>query len=208
MWWKVARKTPDWSEAEAHLRKDPILAPIVDRIGPCRLSPRKDGFVVLCQSIFSQQISVAAANALFKRFKTHFPRGMPTAALALELTDEQMRSAGLSRQKIAYIRSLAQHVAEEKIVMRHFPKLTDEEAIAALTQVKGIGRWTAEMFLIFVLNRPDLLPVDDLGLLRSVMNVYGLKKMPDKKKVLQLGEAWRPWRSIATWYLWHAQEQK
>ena len=207
MWFEPPPSVPDWSAAVRHLRRvDPQLAAVIDRVGPCTLAPRGDPFVALCQSIFTQQISTAIATVMFGRFRTLFPRGTPTPAGVLRVLDatpvEQLRQCGLSRQKHAYLRDLAEHFVARKIPVRRLPSMTDEEVIAALTEVKGVGRWTAEMFLIFVLNRPDVLPVDDLGLQEGVRHVRGLAARPKPADVLRLGEPWGPWRSIATWYLW------
>jgi DNA-3-methyladenine glycosylase II len=204
----IAKKhCPGWSEAEAHLcRVDPILSEIIQRIGPCTLSRRTDHFRALCQSIISQQISVAAARTVGERFRALFPGKRPTPQAVLAATDEELRAAGISRQKAGYLRSLAEHFAGGGVPVRRLHRMTDEEVVQMLIPVKGIGRWTAEMFLIFVLNRTDLLPVDDLGLCTRAMRVYGLKKYPDAKAMMKLAEKWRPYRSIATWYLWRSAD--
>jgi DNA-3-methyladenine glycosylase II len=198
---------PGWDEAEAHLsRVDPVLANLIQHVGPCSLSPRRDHFGALCQSIMNQQISVAAARTVWDRFRKLFARNRPTPAALLLLADEQLRAAGLSRQKAGYLRSLAEHFSGSAIPPRKLRQMSDEEVVQALIPIRGIGRWTAEMFLIFVLNRTDLLPVDDLGLCTQIMRAYRMKKYPDAKTVIRLGERWRPYRSIATWYLWRSQQ--
>ena len=175
-------------------------------MGPCTLAPRRDYFVVLCKSIFSQQISTAVAATLFGRFRDLFPGRRPTPALVLaKLAGEDeavLRHCGLSRQKKTYLLDLAEHFATGQIPTRKLARMGDEEIIESLVRVKGVGRWTAEMFLIFVLNRPDVLPVDDLGLREGVRDVHGLAERPAAAAVRALAEPWRPWRSIATWYLW------
>ena len=195
-----------WAEAEAHLRAaSPALARAMDLVGPCTLAPRKDYFVVLCKAIFTQQISTAVATVLFGRFRDRFPGRRPTPRLVLEAMNgdaETFRGCGLSRQKQAYVRDLAEHFATNQIPTRKLAAMSDEEVIDVLVQVKGIGRWTAEMFLIFTLNRPDVLPVDDLGLQQGAQKIFGLRKTPDKKTLTKLAEPWRPYRSIATWYIW------
>lgn len=197
--------TPDWSEAEAHLsRVDPVMAGIIQRVGPCTLSPRKDHFGALCQSILNQQISTAAARTVWERFRKLSPSGRPTPASVSKLSEEALRSAGLSRQKAVYIHSLSAAFASGAMPTRRWATMTDEEVVQALIPVKGIGRWTAEMFLIFVLNRTDLLPVDDLGLCNQARRHYKLKKYPDAKRMKKLAVKWQPYRSIATWYLWRA----
>lgn len=203
-------KSPDWSTARRHLQKDPVLARIISAVGPCTLKPHRDHFVLLCRSIYSQQISTAVATVLFGRFREKFPRKRPTPPLVLKLltegTEAELKGCGLSRQKKKYLIDLSKHFISGAIPNDQLARLTDEEIIAALTAVNGIGRWTAEMFLMFVLNRPDVLPVDDLGLQRAVKQAYQLKQWPKKTKLLKLGQAWRPYRTIASWYLWRAAD--
>lgn len=211
MWFEPPPVVPDWSAALRHLkRSDPKLAAIIKRVGPCTLATRGDPFIALCQSIYSQQISTAIATLLFARFRKQFRGGRPTPTGVLRLFEttpfEELKACGLSRQKHAYIRDLAEHFVEKKIPVRQLPSMTDEEVIGALTAVKGIGRWTAEMFLIFVLNRKDVFPVDDLGLQEGVKEIYDLPQRPTPKQTLPLGEPWKPYRSIATWYLWRRTE--
>ena len=198
----------DWTEALDHLcRVDPKLAAVIARAGPCTLKPGGDCFIALCRAIIAQQISGVVAKAITKRFKKLFSRSRPTPKLLLTLTDEQLRSAGLSRQKLSYLRDLAAHFAEGKVPTRRFSKMSDEEIIQSLIPVKGIGRWTAEMFLIFVLNRTDLLPVDDLGVRKGFQKVYSLKTEPKAAKMIQIAEKWRPWRTVGSWYMWRGMSQ-
>ncbi len=201
--WISAKSKLNWKEATDHLcRVDPQLAAVIKRAGPCTLKPGRDCFWALCRAIISQQISGNVAVVISNRFKKLFPRSRPTPAHLLTLTDDQLRSAGLSRQKMSYLRDLAAHFAAGKIPTRRFAKMTDEEIIQSLIPIKGIGRWTAEMFLIFVLNRPDLLPVDDLGVRKGFQKVYGLKSEPKAAKMIQLADKWRPWRTVGSWYMW------
>jgi DNA-3-methyladenine glycosylase II len=211
MWFNPKDGTPDWSEAIRHLsRTDPCLKRVIKRVGPCTLHPRRDYYIVLCQSIFTQQISTKVAAVLFGRFRDLFPQRRPTPTATLKLLatapEETIRSVGLSRQKRSYIENLARHFVEGKVPLRRFGRMSDEEIIDCLTDVKGIGRWTVEMFLIFVLNRPDVLPIDDLGLREAVKRMYRLEERPTPKQVLERAEPWRPWRTIATWYLWRGSE--
>jgi len=199
----AAKSKADWTEAIDHLcRVDRKLAAVIERAGPCTLKPGGDCFIALCRAIIAQQISGVVAKAITNRFKKLFPRSRPTAKHLLTLSDEQLRSAGLSRQKMSYLRDLAAHFAEGKVPTRRFSKMTDEEIIQSLIPVKGIGRWTAEMFLIFVLNRTDLLPVDDLGVRKGFQKVYGLRTEPKARKMTEIAEKWRPWRTIGSWYMW------
>lgn len=206
MWFNPPEKLPDWSAAVRHLRRaDPRLAAVIKRVGPCTLVPRPDPFVALCQSIFTQQISTKIAAILFGRFRDRFPRKRVTAPALLKLFAEnsiEQLNCGLSRQKHSYLKDLAEHVADGRIPLKKLPAMSDEEVIQVLTAVKGVGRWTAEMFLIFVLNRPDIWPVDDLGLQEGLRVVFELPKRPKPKEALPLGEPLKPWRSIATWYMW------
>ena len=183
-----------------------MLAEIIDAIGPCLIKERKDHFAALCGSIISQQISVAAARTVWGRFELLFVDQHPTPEEVLKLTDEQFKTAGISRQKTGYFRSLAQHFMDGSFPDKKLKSMTDEEIIAALIPVKGIGRWTVEMFLIFVLNRADVWPVDDLGLRNQIVKRFKLRKMPDAKKLHKMAEAWKPYRSVATWYLWQSQK--
>jgi DNA-3-methyladenine glycosylase II len=203
-------KPIDWSSARRHLEKDPIMRRIMDAVGPCTLKPRRDHFVLLCKSIYSQQISTTVAAVLFGRFREKFPRKRPTPARVLKLLTEgseaDLKGCGLSRQKKKYLIDLSQHFLSGKIPNHRLSSLTDDEVIEALTDVHGIGRWTAEMFLMMVLNRPDVLPVDDLGLQRAIKQAYSLKQWPKKAKMLKLGQVWRPYRTIASWYLWRASD--
>ncbi len=166
---------------------------------------------MLCQSIFTQQISTKVATVLFNRFRAHFPGRRPTPERVVTFLttaeEEVIRAVGLSRQKRAYVLDLARHFVDGRIPTRRLSRMTDDDVIESLTAVKGIGRWTAEMFLIFTLNRPDVLPVDDLGLWESVKRAYELKERPKPREILERGEAWRPWRTIATWYLWRGANQ-
>ena len=210
MWYRTGSDKPDWAAAARYLSKvDPKMKQIIKKVGPCMLAPRKDYFVVLCLSIFNQQISMAAAASLFKKFRHQFPRKTPTPKLTLKLMkreEEFVRSLGISRQKKAYLIDLSQHFLDNKIPVRKLDRMSDEEIVEALTAVHGIGRWTAEMFLMFVLNRPDVFPIDDLGLQAAVHRTYGLPERPKPKVLLPLGEPWRPWRTVATWYLWRSGE--
>ena len=214
MWFEHPAEKNKWSKATRHLKRvDPVMKSIIARVGPCTLSPRRDYFVVLCKSIFSQQLNTTVAATLFGRFRDLFPRRRPTPLLVLKAlsgsVDEQaIRHTGLSRQKRSYILDLAQHFMDGEIPTRSFAGMEDEQIIEHLTRVKGIGRWTAEMFLMFVLNREDLLPVDDLGLVESMRVHYSLPRRPNKEDAIALAQLWRPYRTVATWYLWRGNVGK
>lgn len=209
--WNVASKTqPDWSAATKFLRQaDPEMAKIIKRVGKCTIVPRRDFFTVLCISIFNQQISTKIATILYNRFRDHFPRRKPTPSRVLKFLQEQpelAKKCGVSRQKCKYLIDLSEHFIARKIPVRKLSRMSDEQIVEALTQVKGIGQWTAEMFLMFVLNRPDVLPVDDLAFQEAVKRAYHLKERPKKKELTAIAKRWRPWRTVATWYMWRGLE--
>lgn len=188
-------------DAILFLQKDPELAVIINRVGPYKLKRRYHHFSVLIESIISQQIATSAAEAIFKRFKKLYPT-FPTASEILSTRKSHLREVGLSGMKIEYLKDLARHVEDGRLDMKSLSKMKDENIITQLTQVKGIGRWTAEMFLIFSLGRQDVFPVDDLGLRKGIQMLFSLSEIPKPKDTLRLGERWRPYRTIATWYLW------
>ena len=198
MWFDPTAAKPDWAKGARHLsRGDATLGAIIRRVGPCTLAGRRDYFVLLCKAIYNQQISTKVAAVLFGRFRDQFPMRRPTPKRVLEFLDsdpQAIRAVGLSRQKAVYLRDLANHFVDGRIPTRKLCRMSDEEVIEALTAVKGIGRWTAEMFLMFVLNRPDVLPVDDLGLREGVREIYGLAERPTAAELTKIAEAWRPYR--------------
>jgi DNA-3-methyladenine glycosylase II len=187
------------------MRRDPVLGVAVKRIGPCGLAARqrKDHLTALVGAIVSQQLSTKAAATIFGRFVALFPGGeIPHAGAIHGISDAALRGAGLSGQKIGYVRDLCSRIADRRLQLDELEGLEDELVIERLTAVKGFGRWTAEMFLMFRLHRPDILPVDDLGIVTAIQRLYGLRKRPDPQRILKIGEAWRPYRSVASWYLW------
>lgn len=201
----MAEQSPPYARAAlAHLRRaDPVLARMIAQVGPYRIARRPERFQALVRAIIFQQLAGRAAQAIYDRFVAVFGGSrFPTPAAVLAVGESELRKAGLSRGKILYVRDLAEHVAGGRLNFRRFRAMDDEEIIAELTRVKGIGRWTAEMFLMFNLWRPDVLPVDDLGVRKAAMRAYGMRKMPTAKRLRRLGERWRPYRSVATWYLW------
>ena len=171
--------------------------------GACGLADaqHEDPFRALVHAIIAQQLSTKAAATIERRVSALFPAPASPEALA-SVTDTQLRAAGMSVQKIRYLRDLCARVREGSLDLTRLPELPDEDVIAALTQVKGIGRWTAEMFLMFRLHRPDVLPLGDLGIVKAVQRAYGLRKVPSPDRLRRFGEPWRPYRSVACWYLW------
>lgn len=193
-------------DAIVFLRRDSALSSIIDGVGDYKLKRRNHHFSVLVESIISQQLTTNAAKAIFKRFKELYPK-FPTASEILSTRDSKLRIVGLSCMKIECLKDLARHVEEGRLDLGSVSKMSDEDVIAHLTQVKGIGRWTAEMFLIFSLGRHDIFPVDDLGLRKGVQRLFSLPETPKPKEVERLGDRWRPYRTIATWYLWKSLQK-
>ena len=199
--------TPEgYERARRHLRRrDPVLGAAIKRIGPCGMADRqrKDHLSALVGAIVSQQLSTKAAATIFGRFVSLFPDNhIPDAAAIAAQSDEALRSVGLSGQKVSYLRDLSARLVDGRLKLDELDALPDDEVIERLVAVRGFGRWTAEMFLMFRLHRPDVLPVADLGIVKAVQQLYGLVKTPDAKRLLKMGEAWRPYRSVASWYLW------
>jgi DNA-3-methyladenine glycosylase II len=203
--------TPD-DYARARLvlmRRDPVLGAVIKRIGPCGLASSQDDdhFESLVSAIVSQQLSTKAAATIFGRVLDLFPgRRLVSPEALASRTDEALRGVGLSRQKVGYLRDLCAHLEDGRLRLDALDDLPDEDVIVQLTQVKGFGRWTAEMFLMFRLHRPDVLPVGDLGIVKALQRLYRLRK-PTPKRMLEIGEAWRPYRSVASWYLWRTLEK-
>jgi DNA-3-methyladenine glycosylase II len=195
--------------AIAHLKRvDPVLAGVIARVGPCRLEARRSGthYDSLIRSIVFQQLSGKAAGTIHRRFCALYPGNRPRADLVLASEETALRGAGLSRQKIGYLRDLSARVADGTLPLAHLGRLPDDDIIEHLVQVKGIGRWTVQMFLMFRLGRPDVLPELDLGVQNAIQRAYGLEKRPTPKDVLRIGEPWRPYASVASWYLWRSLE--
>lgn len=186
---------------------DPVMADAIGRIGPCTLTLNPNIFETLVDAIISQQISVKAADAIAARLRAATPNGLITPEALLSLEHDSLRAVGLSNPKAHYIRDLTERVASGQLELELLSGLEDEEVIKQLVAVKGIGRWTAEMILMFSLGRVDVLPVDDLGFVEGVREAYGLETRPTRKEMLERGEAWRPYRSIATWYMWEVRRR-
>lgn len=191
-----------------HLRRDPVLARIIDRIGDYNVQFSDPDFNTLVRSIVSQQLSGKVAAVIFGRLAAAVPDGRLTPENILKLRTERMRKLGLSGQKTAYIRDLAKHAKRGKISFPDLPGMTDQQVIEHLTQVKGIGVWTAHMFLIFALQRPDVLPTGDLGIRSAIRKAYVLEELPGSAEIEQLAGRWRPYCSVASWYLWRSLENQ
>jgi len=184
------------------------LGQLIERVGPCQLDQAQqtgDLLASLSRAIIFQQLSTKAATSIYRRFLGLY-LGIPTAVDILHTPTDALRSAGISRPKIAYLRDLAEKTLAELPSLEVLATLDDEAIIQALTQIKGISRWSVQMLLIFRLHRWDVLPVDDLGVRAGIRKVYGLEGLPDKKTVEKLGQNWRPYSTIAAWYLWRSLE--
>jgi DNA-3-methyladenine glycosylase II len=200
----------DYSRARRLLaRKDPVIRDLMRAHGACGLADAQhtDPLQALLHAIVSQQLSTRAAATISSRFEALYG-GVPTPAQIAATSDEQLRAVGLSMQKIGYIRDLCRRIDDGSLPLAALDTMSDDEVVAALTEVKGIGRWTAEMFLMFRLHRPDVLPVGDLGIVKAVQKAYRLRKMPTPERLTRIGESWRPYRSIACWYLWASLKNK
>ena len=209
MWFDPRPGAPDWSAAVAHLRAaDPTMAGVVDRVGPCALAPHGEPFRTLVLSVFNQQISLKGAQTLFARFESRLPGGVvtPGNVLAAMADEATLAGCGLSRQKRSYLLDLATRVDDGRLDLAALPTMDDAGVTAALTRVKGVGVWTAQMYLMFVLCRPDVLPTADLGLREAARRAYGLAGRPDAAALGAMAAPWRPWRTAATWYLWRTKD--
>ena len=199
----------DYSRADRLLaRRDPVLRALIRQHGPCGLARahREDPFVAAVEAIVWQQLSGKAAATIYRRVVGLLPAGHVTPAALLAIPEAGLREAGLSRAKAAYIRDLAGRVLDGRLHLDRFEDMDDDAVVAELTAVKGIGRWTAEMFLMFRLQRPDVLPVGDLAIVNAIKRAYRLRKVPTPERMTRIAEAWRPYRSIACWYLWRSLE--
>ncbi|HTM02226.1 MAG TPA: DNA-3-methyladenine glycosylase [Vicinamibacterales bacterium] len=202
--------TTDYTKARRHLaRRDPVLRDLIRAHGDCGLADAQhtDPFRALVSAMISQQLSTKAAATIKARLDALV--GAPLTPTRLDaIGDDALRAVGLSRQKIAYIRDLCGRVSSGAVALHDFDRMTDDEVVEALISVKGIGRWTAEMFLMFRLHRPDVLPVGDLGIVKAVQKAYRLRTVPTPERLTKLGEPWRPYRSVACWYLWASLDNK
>ena len=186
-------------------RRDPRLKPLIARVGPVTLTPHRDAFRVLCSSIVSQQISTKAADSISRRVRALCGRpGIRPHTLAA-VSDEQLRAAGLSASKLLSMRSLSQFFLDNPGITRRLKRMPDEEVIQTLLPIRGVGVWTAQMFLIFCMGRPDVLPTADYGVQAGVRDVFGLAELPKAKLLEEMAEPWRPHRTAASWYFWRSR---
>jgi DNA-3-methyladenine glycosylase II len=193
------------TKALAHLRQvDPVMAAVIERVGPCQARAHMDGthFGAVLRSIVYQQLSGKAAATIHGRVLALYGGEDPTPRALLRTDDAVLRAAGLSGQKTRYVKDLASHATSRRFPINRLHELDDDEVIATLTQVKGVGRWTAQIFLMFRLGRPDVLPDLDLGIQKGIQRAYALRRLPKPEQVIKRGKVWAPYRTIASWYLW------
>jgi len=187
-------------------RRDRALAAVIREVGPCGLEARGDPYRMLLRSIVYQQLAGAAARAIDGRVRAHFGGRYPRPERLLAAKDADLRGLGLSRQKAASLREVARAFREGDLSNRRLYGMDDDAVVEAVTRVRGIGEWTAHMLLMFSLGRPDVLPVGDYGVRKGAMLLYELEELPGRGELTEIGERWRPWRSVASWYLWRATE--
>ena len=199
----IANEVPYWNEACCALKRaDPTLGALIRSSRGSVIRPRSTPFHSLCRSIVGQQLSVHAAEAVWKRVVAHVGAITPCAMIAE--TKESLRQCGLSRPKAHYLVCLAEQFTNGALQHKPWHNMDDEEVIGELVQVKGIGRWTAEMFLIFFLTRPDVLPLTDIGIQRAIAKFFTQGERPTSDEIIEIADPWRPWRSVASWYLWRS----
>jgi DNA-3-methyladenine glycosylase II len=191
-----------------HLKKsDPVLSAIIERVGACRMEFGPPEFHSLAEAIVYQQLNGKAAVTIFKRFATL--AGDPvTPEGILKLTDAELRSVGLSKQKSSYLKDMAQRASRGELDFSRLPEMSDDDVIKHLTQVKGVGVWTAQMFLMFTLRRPNVLPTGDYGIQLAIKKYYKKRKIPKPEQMEKIAKAWEPYRSVACWYLWRSLDIK
>lgn len=191
--------------ALVHLRaQDPVMRKLIGRVGPYTLRPQRDRFGMLVRSILSQQISTSAARSIRQRVEALVVPESPTAENLVRLSKHQLRSAGVSPQKAVYLHDLCEKVLDGTVDLSGIARLSDEAIVDQLVQIKGIGRWTAQMFLMFSLGRLDVFPHDDLGIRTALKNLYELEALPDKSESHAIAEVWRPYATVASWYCWRS----
>ena len=194
------------AEALRHLSGDPRLAAVIERVGEYRIRRVRNRYECLVGAIINQQLSGSAARSIMSRFRAMYPGRFPRPAEVASTRAPALRRIGLSTMKVSYIKGLSAEIGSGSLDLARISRLDDESVIAELTAVRGIGRWTAEMYLMFALGRPDVLPVGDLGLRAGIKALYSMRQMPTHSQVRRRAEKWRPYRSVATWYIWRGMQ--
>lgn len=188
-----------------------VLKKVIDAVGKIQVGREKDVYLSLLRSIIGQQLSIKAAQTIWKRFLELFPDEYPYPDKVIAIKTERLRGAGLSAQKAGYLRNIAAFALEDKLRQQHLESMSDEELINHLTQIKGVGRWTAEMVLMFTLGRQDVFPVDDLGIVQGIQKLYGIRTRTKKglvKKMFAISDQWRPYRTLGCMYIWRSRDLK
>lgn len=203
----IAEKSTMERAAKHLVEKDPILASVIREVGIIDQKLSEDYFFSIVESILSQQLTPKAADSIIRRFVSLFDGGEVKAEVVGSLEDEQLRSCGISRQKISYIRSLSENFVNGNVSAEKLPEMDDEEIIDKLIEIRGVGRWTAKMILIFTLGRPDVLPHEDLGIINAIRKLYSLEKKPAKGEIEKIAESWHPYCSVASLYLWKLKDE-
>lgn len=195
------------SKARRFLKKDPKLAKIINEIGDYKIKFTRNKFECLVEAIITQQLSGAAAKSISTQFRSLYNARFPKPEEVAKTSIIKLKKSGLSSMKSRYIKDLSKKIVRKEIDLNKISKLSDEEVILELTKLRGIGKWTAEMFLIFALRRNDVLPVDDLGLQKGIAQLYNMQTLPKKRDMEIIAEKWRPYRTVATWYLWKSLQK-
>ena len=201
------QKRPTDKEIRNHFSdRDPVMYRVICDIGPLKLKRNRNYFLVLCKAIIAQQKSTRAAQTITSRFHDLFDGHSPNPETVFNMKEKSLQSVGLSRQKTAYLKDLSRHFLNKEVRPHQLPYLDNEEVVCRLTAIYGIGRWTAEMFLIFSLSRMNVLPVSDLGLLAAIKDLYHMRKLPSARRVQALGKKWHPLETVGTWYAWRFRD--
>ena len=185
-----------------HLSKDRKLAKIIAKIGNYEIRVTKNKYESLIEAIITQQLSGSAARSISTKFRSLYETRFPKPIDVIDTSDAKLRKTGLSKMKVEYIKEISKKIEAKELKLHKLPKLSDEEVVDELTQIRGIGRWTAEMFLIFTLGRMDVLPVGDLGLKKGIKKLHSMQELPTDEEMEKIAKKWRPYRTVATWYLW------
>jgi DNA-3-methyladenine glycosylase II len=189
-------------KAIRHLKKDPNFAKIIPQVGEYNVKITKNRYRALIEAIIAQQLSGSAAESILKKFRNLYESNFPKPIEVLQTSDNKLRKVGLSKMKVIYIKELSKKIEFRHLNMKNFSSMENKQIIEHLTNLKGIGRWTAEMFLIFSMGRWDVLPVGDLGLKKGIQLMFSLNELPSEEQIREYAESWRPYRTVATWYIW------
>ena len=185
-----------------HLSKDRKLAKVIKRVGSFEIRVTKNKYESLVEAIITQQLSGSAAKSISTRFRALYTTRFPKPIDVLATPNSKLRKTGLSKMKVEYIKEISKKIESKELRLQKLPKLSDEEVVIELTKIRGIGRWTAEMFLIFTLGRMDVLPIGDLGLKKGIKKLHSMQELPTDEEMEKIAKKWRPYRTVATWYLW------